>query len=70
VLLSRPAQAHEAELLELLNFDWIVEVDGISYSMRQTPIDHFRMVFVAKAFAFRLATAPAFAVEAVELGWD
>jgi len=25
------------------------------------------MVFVAKSFAFRLATAPAFAVEAVEL---
>jgi hypothetical protein len=25
------------------------------------------MIFVAKSFAFRLATAPAFAVEAVEL---
>jgi hypothetical protein len=54
-------------LLELLRFEWVVEVSGISYSTRQAPIDAFRMMFVAKSFAFRLATAPAFAVEAVEL---
>jgi GntR family transcriptional regulator len=70
MLLSRPAQAHEKELLALLNFEWVVEIDGVSYSTRQTPIDRFRMVFVAKAFAFRLATAPTFAVEAVELAGD
>ncbi len=51
----------------LLHFDWVVEVAGVSYSDRQQPIDSFRMIFVAKSFAFRLATAPAFAVEAVEL---
>jgi DNA-binding GntR family transcriptional regulator len=68
-LLSRPAQAREQELLELLRFEWVVEVSGISYSTRQAPIDAFRMMFVAKSFAFRLATAPAFAVEAVELAW-
>lgn len=67
LLLSRPPQPREAELLELLPFEWIVEVAGISYSTEQTPIDSFRMIFVAKSFAFRLATAPAFAVEAVEL---
>ena len=67
VLVSRPAQPREEELLELLNFEWVVEITGLSYSTRQAPIDRFRMIFVAKAFAFRLATAPAFAVEAVEL---
>jgi len=66
-LLSRPAQPREEELLELLHFEWVVEVAGISYSARHTPIDSFRMIFVAKAFAFRLATAPEFAVQAVEL---
>lgn len=60
--------AREQELLDLLRFEWVVEVSGISYSTRRTPIDAFRMVFVAKSFAFRLATAPAFAVEAVEIG--
>ena len=47
-----------------------MEVSGIRLhaSARQTPIDAFRMMFVAKSFAFRLATAPEFAVEAVELG--
>ena len=67
VLVSRPAQPREEELLELLNFEWIVEIIGVSYSTRRTPIDRFRMIFVAKSFAFRLATAPAFAVEAVEV---
>ena len=66
-LVCRPAQAREQELLELLRFEWVVEVAGISYSTRHTPIDAFRMIFVAKSFAFRLATAPEFAVQAVEL---
>ena len=67
LLVARPARTREEELLELLNFEWVVEITGTSYSTRQTPIDRFRMVFVAKAFAFRLATAPANAVEAIEL---
>jgi DNA-binding GntR family transcriptional regulator len=66
-LVCRPAQPGEQELLELLRFEWVVEVSGISYSTRHAPIDAFRMMFVAKSFAFRLATAPTFAVEAVEL---
>jgi|SRR5579872_2514977 len=66
-LLCRPAQQREQDLLELLGFEWVVEVSGISYSTRQAPIDAFRMIFVAKSFAFRLATAPEFAVEAVEI---
>jgi DNA-binding GntR family transcriptional regulator len=66
-LVCRPAQTREQELLELLRFEWVVEVSGISYSTRHAPIDAFHMVFVAKSFAFRLATAPEFAVEAVEL---
>jgi GntR family transcriptional regulator len=67
LLVARAALPREAELLELLHFKWVVEVAGISYSARHTPIDSFRMVFVATSFAFRLSTAPAFAVEAVEL---
>lgn len=69
-LVCRPAQPREQELLELLRFEWVVEVSGISYSTRHTPIDAFRMMFVAKSFAFRLATAPEFAVEAVELATE
>jgi DNA-binding GntR family transcriptional regulator len=65
-LLARPARPRERELLSLLDFEWVVEVAGVSYSTRQVRLDSFRMVFVAKSFAFRLATAPAFAVE-VEL---
>jgi DNA-binding GntR family transcriptional regulator len=67
LLVSRAARPQEEELLGLLHFDWVVEVAGVSYSVRQEPIDRFKMIFVAKSFAFRLATAPAFAVEAVEL---
>ena len=67
VLVARPARAREEELLDLLNFEWVVEITGVSYSTRHAPIDRFCMVFVAKSFAFRLATAPANAVEAVEL---
>lgn len=67
LLVARPAQRREEQLLKLRNLEWVVEITGISYSTRQAPIDRFRMIFVAQAFAFRLATAPAFAVEAVEL---
>lgn len=66
-LVSRPARTREEELLDLLNFEWVVEITGISYSTQHTPLDRFRMVFVAKSFAFRLSTALANAVEAVEL---
>lgn len=66
-LLSRPALAREHELLGLMNFEWVVEVSGVSFSARHQPIDAFKMVFVAKSFAFRLETAPSFFVEAVEL---
>jgi DNA-binding GntR family transcriptional regulator len=66
-LVSRPALAREHELLELMSFEWVVEVSGVSYSVRHQPIDAFKMVFVAKAFAFRLETAPTFFVEAVEV---
>jgi GntR family transcriptional regulator len=66
-LVSRPALAREHELLELMSFEWVVEVSGVSVSARHQPIDAFKMVFVAKAFAFRLETAPSFFVEAVEV---
>jgi DNA-binding GntR family transcriptional regulator len=66
-LVCRPAQPREEELLDLLHFEWVVEVSGISYSTRHSSIDSFRMIFAGKSFAFRLATAPAHAVEAVEL---
>lgn len=66
-LVSRPAFAREHELLELMSFEWVVEVSGLSFSARHQPIDAFRMVFVAKAFEFRLETAPSFFVEAVEV---
>ncbi len=67
VLVSRPAQAREVELLGLMRFEWVVEINGVSYSTRNAPIDRFRMAFVAKSFAFRLATVPSQAVEAIEL---
>jgi DNA-binding GntR family transcriptional regulator len=67
VLVSRPAMSREHTLLELMNFEWVVEVSGVSFSSRHQPIDAFRMIFVAKAFAFRLETAPSFVVKAVEL---
>ncbi len=66
-LLSRPALTREHELLNLMNFEWVVEVAGVSLSAQHQPIDAFKMIFVAKAFAFRLETAPSFFVEAVEL---
>ena len=47
--------------------DRVVEIAGVSFSSRHQPLDAFIMVFVAKAFAFRLETAPSFFVEAVEL---
>jgi GntR family transcriptional regulator len=67
LLVSRPALTHERELLDLMRSEWVVEVSGVSFSSRHQPIDSFRMVFVAKAFAFRLETAPSFFVQAVEL---
>lgn len=66
-LVSRPAMPREHELLDLMSFEWVVEVSGVSFSTRHQAIDAFQMVFVAKTFAFRLETAPAFFVEAVEL---
>lgn len=67
ILVSRPALEHEYKLLTLMSFEWVVEVSGVSFSARHQPIDAFRMVFVAKSFAFRLETAPTFFVEAVEV---
>jgi DNA-binding GntR family transcriptional regulator len=67
VLVSRPALPREHALLDLMNFEWVVEIAGVSYSLRHEPIDAFRMIFVAKAFAFRLETAPSFVVQAVEV---
>jgi GntR family transcriptional regulator, N-acetylglucosamine utilization regulator len=66
-LVSRPALMREHELLDLMSFEWVVEVSGVSFSTRHQAIDAFRMVFAAKAFAFRLETAQTFFVEAVEL---
>lgn len=66
-LVSRPALEREQELLNMMSFEWVVEVSGVSFSARHQPIDAFKMVFVAKAFAFRLETAPKFFVEAVEI---
>ena len=65
--MSRPALAREHKLLDLMSFEWVVEVSGVSFSARHQPIDAFTMVFVAKAFEFRLETAPSFFVEAVEV---
>jgi len=67
MLVSRPALTREHELLNLMSFEWVVEVSGVSFSTRHQAIDAFRMIFVAKSFAFRLETAPSFVVEAVEL---
>jgi DNA-binding GntR family transcriptional regulator len=66
-LMSRPASTREHELLDLMSFEWVVEVSGISFSTRHQAIDAFRMVFVAKAFTFRLETASSFFVQAVEV---
>jgi DNA-binding GntR family transcriptional regulator len=65
-LLARPATAHERGVLDLMDFEWVVEVAGVSFSARHEPIDAFKMIFAAKTFAFRLETAPSFFVEAVE----
>ena len=66
-LVSRPALTREHELLDLMSFEWVVEVSGVSFSTRHQAIDAFHMIFVAKAFTFRLETAPSFFVEAVEV---
>jgi DNA-binding GntR family transcriptional regulator len=66
-LVSRRATSAELKLLELPRQDWVVEVAGVSFSARRIPIDNFRMVFDAKAFAFRMETAPTSMMEAVAL---
>jgi len=66
-LVSRPATTREHELLDLMSFEWVVEVSGVSFSTRHEAIDAFRMVFIAKAFTFRLETAPSFFVQAIEV---
>ena len=55
------------KLLRLARQDWVVEVSGVSYSPRQVPIDCFHMIFDARAFAFRMETAPTSMMEAIEL---
>jgi len=67
LLVCRAPDAREEQALKLPDFEWVVEVSGVSYTARREPIDHFRMIFAARAFAFRLVTAPALATEAVEL---
>ncbi|MBS0377405.1 MAG: GntR family transcriptional regulator [Proteobacteria bacterium] len=67
LLKCRAADTREEQALKLLNFEWVVEVSGVSFTARREPIDYFRMIFAARAFAFRLATAPALATQAVEL---
>jgi GntR family transcriptional regulator len=66
-LVCRRANMIDRKRLELSKGDWIVEISGVSYSMRHVPIDYFRMVFDAKGFAFKLSTAPASTLAAVEL---
>jgi DNA-binding GntR family transcriptional regulator len=67
-LVCRRANVADVRLLELMRQDWVVEISGISYTTRHVPIDSFRMVFDAKAFAFRMETAPTSSMSAVELG--
>lgn len=66
-LICRRADTVDRRHLGLSKADWVVEISGISYSMRHVPIDCFRMVFDAKGFAFKLSTAPTSAMTAVEL---
>lgn len=67
-LVCRRPSAADTRLLQLPKGEWVVEVFGISFSARHVPIDSFRMVFDAKGFAFRLGTASASTMAAVELG--
>ena len=66
-LVCRRANAADVKLLHLPRSDWVVEIAGISFSVRHLPIDSFRMVFDAKGFAFRLSNAHASTIAAVEL---
>jgi DNA-binding GntR family transcriptional regulator len=66
-LVCRRANRLDKKLLGLPKGDWVVQISGISFSARHLPIDSFRIVFDAKGFAFRLSTAPASAMAAVEL---
>lgn len=51
----RPAP-EEAKLLTLPKGEWVVEIAGVALTTGSLPIDAFRMVFDAKAFAFRMET--------------
>ena len=67
-LVSRAALPREVELLELLNFEWVVEITGVSFSTRHTPdrsLSHGVRREVVRVPC--LATAPTHAVEAVEI---
>lgn len=66
VLVPRAATAEEHALLDLMEFEWVVEITGVSHSTRHVPIDRFRMVFAGHAFAFRLSSAPLNALAAIE----
>jgi DNA-binding GntR family transcriptional regulator len=69
-LICRRANTIDRKRLDLSKGDWVVEISGVSYSMRHVPIDYFRMVFDAKGFAFRLSTVPTSTMAAVELERD
>jgi len=66
-LVCRRSNSLDRKLLGLPKSDWVVQISGISFSARHVPIDSFRIVFDAKGFAFRLSTAPASTMAAVEL---
>ncbi|MGH6880182.1 GntR family transcriptional regulator [Hypericibacter sp.] len=66
-LVCRRPNSLDKKLLAQPKSDWVVQISGISYSARRIPIDSFRIVFDAKGFAFRLSTAPASTMAAVEL---
>jgi GntR family transcriptional regulator len=65
-LLTRAATTQEHHLLVLRGPEWVVEITGVSLSVRQIPIDRFRMVFAGQSFSFRLSSAPLSALEAIE----
>jgi GntR family transcriptional regulator len=65
-LLTRAATTQEHQLLALRHSEWVVEITGVSVSVRQVPIDRFRMVFAGQSFSFRLSSAPLSALEAIE----
>jgi DNA-binding GntR family transcriptional regulator len=66
-LICRRSNMIDRKRLDLSKGDWVVEISGVSFSMRHVPIDYFRMVFDAKGFAFKLSTVPTSTMAAVEL---